>query len=178
MFGPLGLPEVLLILVLALLIFGPKRLPEVGRTIGKGLSEFRRASSDLKRTVNAELALDEDERPPTSRRPDGGSRAGGSRKPRLASAPAEPPPGAVASEPGPATPEPGDAGGRTPDVPPAASPSGEGASGKSPSGKSPSGKGGSGEGATGSEESAGSADNPAAEAEGSPAERDEPAKAQ
>jgi len=70
MFGSLGFPEILLILVLALLIFGPKRLPEVGRTIGKGLSEFRRASSDLKRTVNAELALDEDERPATTRRPD------------------------------------------------------------------------------------------------------------
>lgn len=70
MFGSLGFPEILLILVLALLIFGPKRLPEVGRTIGKGLSEFRRASSDLKRTVNAELALDEDERPATPRRPD------------------------------------------------------------------------------------------------------------
>lgn len=70
MFGSLGFPEILLILVLALLIFGPKRLPEVGRTIGKGLSEFRRASSDLKRTVNVELALDEDERPATSRRPE------------------------------------------------------------------------------------------------------------
>lgn len=70
MFGSLGFPEILLILVLALLIFGPKRLPEVGRTLGKGLSEFRRASTDLKRTVNAELSLDEDERPPTSRRPE------------------------------------------------------------------------------------------------------------
>lgn len=76
MFGSLGFPEILLILVLALLIFGPKRLPEVGRTIGKGLSEFRRASSDLKRTVNAELALDEDERPATPRRPDLGGPAG------------------------------------------------------------------------------------------------------
>ena len=76
MFGSLGFPEILLILVLALLIFGPKRLPEVGRTIGKGLSEFRRASSDLKRTVNAELALDEDERSATSRRPDLGGPAG------------------------------------------------------------------------------------------------------
>jgi TatA/E family protein of Tat protein translocase len=70
MFGPLGLPEILMILVLALLIFGPKRLPEVGRTIGKGLGEFRRASADLKRTVNAELALDEDERPHGARRPE------------------------------------------------------------------------------------------------------------
>jgi len=69
MFGSLGLPEILVILVLALLIFGPKRLPEVGRTIGKGLAEFRKATTDLKRSVNAELSLEEDERPPTTRRP-------------------------------------------------------------------------------------------------------------
>jgi TatA/E family protein of Tat protein translocase len=59
--GSLGLPEVIFILLLALLIFGPKRLPEIGRTLGKGMSEFRKASNDLKRTINAELALDEDE---------------------------------------------------------------------------------------------------------------------
>lgn len=70
MFGSLGLPEIILILVLALLIFGPKRLPEMGRTIGKGLSEFRRASTDFKRTVNAELALDEGEQTAMTRRPD------------------------------------------------------------------------------------------------------------
>lgn len=59
MFGPLGLPELLFILAVALLIFGPKRLPDIGRTLGRGLGEFRRASNELKRTVNAELALDE-----------------------------------------------------------------------------------------------------------------------
>lgn len=68
MFG-LGFPEVAFIIVLALLIFGPKRLPELGRTLGKGLGEFRRASNDLKRTFNAELSLDDDEeRPGLSRR--------------------------------------------------------------------------------------------------------------
>jgi TatA/E family protein of Tat protein translocase len=59
MFGPLGVPELLFILALALLIFGPKRLPEVGRTIGKGMAEFRRASSDLKRTIEQEVDLEE-----------------------------------------------------------------------------------------------------------------------
>ena len=44
--GPLGVPEMLFILVLILLIFGPKRLPEVGRMVGKGLGEFRRALDD------------------------------------------------------------------------------------------------------------------------------------
>jgi TatA/E family protein of Tat protein translocase len=64
MFGPLGFPELIFILVLALLIFGPKRLPEIGRTIGRGMAEFRKASTDLKRTINTELALDELETPP------------------------------------------------------------------------------------------------------------------
>ncbi|HVR98874.1 MAG TPA: twin-arginine translocase TatA/TatE family subunit [Thermoanaerobaculia bacterium] len=67
MFGPLGVPELLFILVLALLIFGPKRLPEVGRTLGRGMSEFRKASNELKRTVNAELALEEEPTPPALR---------------------------------------------------------------------------------------------------------------
>jgi sec-independent protein translocase protein TatA len=60
----LGVPEVIFILVLALLIFGPKRLPEIGRTLGRGMSEFRKASNDLKRTINVELALDEQPAPP------------------------------------------------------------------------------------------------------------------
>ncbi len=63
MFG-LGVPELIFILVLALLIFGPKRLPEIGRTLGRGMSEFRKASNDLKRTLNVELALDEQPAPP------------------------------------------------------------------------------------------------------------------
>src|SRR5262245_40599890 len=66
MIGSLGITEILFILVLALLVFGPKRLPEIGRTIGKGLAEFRRASNDLKRTINTELALEEDDLPARS----------------------------------------------------------------------------------------------------------------
>lgn len=67
MFGPLGFQEVLFILVIALLIFGPKRLPELGRTIGKGMAQFRKASNDLKRSIETEIALDERPQPP--RRP-------------------------------------------------------------------------------------------------------------
>lgn len=59
MFGPLGFPEVMFILVLALLIFGPRKLPEIGRTIGRTLSEFREASNALKRSLNAEIADEE-----------------------------------------------------------------------------------------------------------------------
>jgi sec-independent protein translocase protein TatA len=68
MIGSLGVPELIFILVLVLLVFGPKRLPEIGRTVGKGLAEFRKASGDLKRTINAELALEEEPRPPLSAR--------------------------------------------------------------------------------------------------------------
>ena len=64
--GPLGVPELLFILVLALLIFGPKRLPEIGRTLGRGMSEFRKASNELKRSINTELALDEAPTPPAA----------------------------------------------------------------------------------------------------------------
>jgi sec-independent protein translocase protein TatA len=65
MFGPLGVPELLFILVLALLLFGPKRLPEIGRTIGKGMAEFRRATNDLKRTIETEISVEESARRPT-----------------------------------------------------------------------------------------------------------------
>ncbi|HYV02084.1 MAG TPA: TatA/E family twin arginine-targeting protein translocase, partial [Actinomycetota bacterium] len=44
----IGFPELMLILVLALIVFGPKRLPEIGRTLGKSLREFRRASNELR----------------------------------------------------------------------------------------------------------------------------------
>lgn len=61
MFGPVGFNEILLILVVALIIFGPKRLPQIGRTVGRALGEFRRATSDLKRTMQSEMAsLDEE----------------------------------------------------------------------------------------------------------------------
>jgi len=67
--GPLGVPEMLFILVLILLIFGPKRLPEMGRMVGKGLGEFRRASNELKRSIQTELSLEELEEGPARPRP-------------------------------------------------------------------------------------------------------------
>jgi sec-independent protein translocase protein TatA len=57
--GSLGLPEIAFIFILALLIFGPKKLPEIGRTVGRGVAEFRKATNELKRSINTELALDE-----------------------------------------------------------------------------------------------------------------------
>ena len=51
----IGGTELVFIFILALLIFGPKKLPQIGRTIGKGMAEFRRASTELQRAVNTEL---------------------------------------------------------------------------------------------------------------------------
>jgi Tat protein translocase TatB subunit len=51
--------EIVFIMVLALLIFGPRRLPEVGRTVGKALGEFRRATNDLKRSIEQEVRSEE-----------------------------------------------------------------------------------------------------------------------
>jgi sec-independent protein translocase protein TatA len=65
MFGSIGGPELIVIFVLALLIFGPRKLPELGRMVGKGLSEFRRAASDLKESLEVEVAREDS----TSRRP-------------------------------------------------------------------------------------------------------------
>ncbi len=57
--GPLGFQELLLILGLALLIFGPRELPKIGRTIGRAMGEFRKASTELKRSLNAEMIQEE-----------------------------------------------------------------------------------------------------------------------
>ncbi len=57
----LGWQETVFIFVLALLIFGPKKLPELGKTIGKALTEFRRASTELKSTFDREMASIEQE---------------------------------------------------------------------------------------------------------------------
>ena len=59
MFGSLGLPELLLIFIVALIVFGPKKMPEIGRTLGKALGEFRKATDDLKNTIEREVRVEE-----------------------------------------------------------------------------------------------------------------------
>ncbi|MBI3895330.1 MAG: twin-arginine translocase subunit TatB [Acidobacteria bacterium] len=53
--GNIGFPELVIIFIVALLVFGPKRLPELGRSLGRGISEFRRASTDLKNSIEREI---------------------------------------------------------------------------------------------------------------------------
>lgn len=56
MFGSIGGPELLVIFLVALLIFGPRKLPELGKMLGKGLGEFRRAANDLRVSLETEVA--------------------------------------------------------------------------------------------------------------------------
>lgn len=58
-FGSIGGGEVLLLLILVLVLFGPRRIPEFGRTIGKTLAEFRRATSDFKVGLEREIDMEE-----------------------------------------------------------------------------------------------------------------------
>ena len=62
----LGMPEVILILVVALIIFGPRKLPELGKTLGQAMSQFRRASDDFKRTWEQEVEMEKYRSGPTS----------------------------------------------------------------------------------------------------------------
>ena len=62
--GPLGFPELIIIFVVALIVFGPRKLPELGRSLGKGLSEFKRASNELRHTLDDEIRDEERRTPP------------------------------------------------------------------------------------------------------------------
>lgn len=59
MLGSLGIPELLVIFVIALIVFGPRRLPELGRSLGKGIAEFKKATSELQNTLEEEVRADE-----------------------------------------------------------------------------------------------------------------------
>lgn len=59
MFPSLGMGELLIIGLVALIVFGPRKLPELGRSLGKTLQEFRRASNELKHTLDEEISLEE-----------------------------------------------------------------------------------------------------------------------
>src|SRR2546421_1679671 len=59
MFGSVGVPELIIIFTIALIIFGPRKLPELGRSLGKSLAEFKRASNELRSTLEEEIRLED-----------------------------------------------------------------------------------------------------------------------
>ena len=66
MFGSIGMPELIIIFVIALIIFGPRKLPELGRSLGKSIGEFKRASNDLRSTLEEEIKVEESRAPETA----------------------------------------------------------------------------------------------------------------
>jgi sec-independent protein translocase protein TatA len=56
----LGMQEIIVIFLLALIIFGPRKLPEIGKSLGKGLAEFKKASNDLRRTWEEEVQMEKE----------------------------------------------------------------------------------------------------------------------
>jgi sec-independent protein translocase protein TatA len=68
MFGPIGMPELVVIFVIALIIFGPRRLPELGKALGRSIAEFKRGASELRNTVEEEIRLEE-QKTATAQRP-------------------------------------------------------------------------------------------------------------
>jgi len=63
--GPIGVPELLIIFVVALIVFGPRKLPELGKSLGRSIAEFKRASNELQNTLDEEIRQ-ESRRAPTS----------------------------------------------------------------------------------------------------------------
>jgi TatA/E family protein of Tat protein translocase len=59
MFGSIGMPELIVIFVIALVVFGPRRLPEIGHSLGKAIAEFKRATNELQRTLEEEVRAEE-----------------------------------------------------------------------------------------------------------------------
>jgi Tat protein translocase TatB subunit len=111
MFGSLGGPELFLILVVALIVFGPRKLPEIGKSLGKMMAEFRKASNDFRRTIEEEVEADKIreatriDMSPASSAAAAATTATAAPEvtPADASTPAEPPTSVVGSEPPPAT---------------------------------------------------------------------------
>jgi sec-independent protein translocase protein TatA len=58
MLGSIGMPELIVIFVIALVIFGPRKLPELGRSLGRGLAEFKHATNEFQQTLDREIQAD------------------------------------------------------------------------------------------------------------------------
>jgi sec-independent protein translocase protein TatA len=58
MLGSIGMPELVVIFVIALIVFGPRKLPELGRSLGRGLAEFKHATNEFQKTLEQEIEVD------------------------------------------------------------------------------------------------------------------------
>ena len=76
MIGSIGMPELVVIMLLALLIFGPRKLPELGRSLGRSLGEFKRASNELRNTLDEEIRIEEQRSSERQRSPEATPNAG------------------------------------------------------------------------------------------------------
>ena len=75
MFGTIGMPELIVIFVIALVIFGPRKLPELGRSLGRSIAEFKRASSELQQSLEEEIRSETRASTPESKQPAGAASA-------------------------------------------------------------------------------------------------------
>ncbi len=63
MFGSIGVQEIILIFIIALLLFGPKKIPEISKTIGKAIREFKKATNEVKKSLEDEVEKIDEEKP-------------------------------------------------------------------------------------------------------------------